>query len=57
MGKPRENANKPIAWANRVVGQSDTHHMMVSILPYDLTDTTGVASTKVIEIKARSVAW
>jgi hypothetical protein len=51
------NAVAGSAWANRVVAASASHGMMVSLFPYDMTDTTGIAASKNVTLKAQVVAW
>jgi hypothetical protein len=46
-----------MAWANRVVVATTTHGMMVSMFPYDNSDTTGVAATKTIVMNIKAVTW
>jgi hypothetical protein len=51
------NAVAGTAWANRVVSATATHGMMVSLFPYDMTDSTGIASGKNVTLKASAIAW
>jgi len=46
-----------MAWANRVVVATTTHGMMVSMFPYDNSDTTGVAASKTIVMNIKAVTW
>jgi len=53
------NATLPtngIAFPYRTVS-TETHHMMLSLFPYDETDTTGVANGQTIEFRWHAVSW
>jgi hypothetical protein len=51
------NAVAGSAWANREVSASASHGMMVSLFPYDMTDTNGIAASKTVTLKASAVSW
>ena len=47
-----------VAWANRIIQPLvQSHHMMVSLFPYDLDDTTGIPAGKAVTIQAKAVTW
>jgi hypothetical protein len=51
------NAVAGSAWANREVAPTASHGMMVSLFPYDMTDTAGIATGKNVTLKAQVVTW
>jgi len=54
------NATNPadgIAFAYRAVTTTATHGMMVSLFPYDGSDTTGITGTNSVVLTGSAVTW
>ena len=57
VGDPSAATQTVKAYQWTTIDTTKTHHLMFSILPYDGSDTTGVAVSGSLTFKAKIVAW